>query len=300
MSTTIFCGYRLKSANLNKIQAVNESIKETITNLVQDRIYKLCVDSLIEYKLELIKHTNLDFWKFFEYCYDLDHQESVFVKKIFAEKLTLSSFFLQHLKMIELCSIHNLKFMLNYRANIFFKSHKNATYYIITGGLGIADELLSYNNDFSIIDGLDSYNYWNSTDKPDNISNREWTSRSKNWNCIFTYKPELEMNQLVIDPYQMYLRKESKANDKLFELIPDDHELLIKFYKKSVKSVYWDEFEKNGVPSRNISNLVADKINEEIDNGVHLNYADEAVAFGFTKDLMMDSLLNMKLSYPVI
>lgn len=300
MSTTIFSGYRLNSANLNKVQHVNEEIKKIITDLIQNNIYKLCVESLIDYKLESLTRPNLDFWYYFEHAYDLDHQESMLVKKFFSEKLSISSFFMQHLSMIELCSNHNLNFVLNYKASVFFKSHKNSTYYIISGGQGISDYLLSYNTDLSIIDGLNSYNYWTSTDQPDNISTREWNLRGKNWDHIFKYKPELEMNQFVISPSKINLKKESKENDKLFEMIPDDHELLIRFYKKTMKQIYWREFEENEISAVKIGSYVHDRFSEDINNGVHLTYTQKAIDAGFTKSLIMDSLLNMKLSSPVI
>lgn len=300
MSTTIFSGYRLNSANLNKVQQVNESAKEFIYDLIKEHIYKLCVNSLIDYKLELIRKPDLSFWDYFEHCYDLDHKESLFVKNIFSDKLTIGSFFHQHLQMIEICSNYNLDFMLNFRATVFFKSYKNATYYIINGGPGMAYDLLSYNTDLSFIKDLNSYNYWTSTDKPDDITDRAWNLRGKNWDKIFKYKPELEMNQFVIIPLKMYLKKEAESNDMLFKIIPDDHELLVKFYKKSKKSIYWDEFLENGVKSSDISDLVGNKIKEDINTGVHLDYTQKAIDAGFTRSLIMDSLLNMKLSYPVI
>jgi len=42
-----------------------------------------------------------------------------------------------------------------------------------------------YTNLIEQLDYVSDYSYWNNTDKPDNISEKEWNERRKNWNKIF-------------------------------------------------------------------------------------------------------------------
>lgn len=299
MSTTIFNGYKLDTVNLNLIQQVNDDLKAMISDLVERRIYALCVNSFIDYKLALLKNPELSFWDYFEYGYDVDHDESLFAKKIFSEKLRVSSFFVQHLDMIEICSTHNLNFALNFRANIFFKSYKNSTYYIMSGGPAIADDFFSHRTDFSKIDNLISYNYWDSTDKPDDISTLAWNTRRKNWDNVFKYKPELEMNQLVVSPLNMLvkiIKKDSKEKDKIFDLIPNDNELLIKFYKKIVTPIYFQE--EKAISDNNVWDRVDARLSDAIVRGFHHTYAQKAIDAGFTQKSVLDNLFDFKIFPP--
>jgi len=301
MSTTIFNGYKIDTVNLNRVQKVNDDLKDMISHLVETRIYELCISSFIDYKLTLIKHPNLSFWDYFETAYDADHEASLFVKKIFAEKLSTSSFFMQHLDMVEICSTHNLNFALNFKVNIFFKSYKNATYYIMAGGPAIANEFLSYRTDFSKVGNLMSYNYWDSTDKPDDISTRAWNIRKKNWDNVFKHKPELEMNQVVVSPLNMLIKiikKDSKEKDKIFDLIPNDNELLIKFYQKLLTPIYFEK-EKSISPD-NIWDRVDSRLATDIDQGVHHSYIQKAIDAGFSQQLIFNGIFDFKITVPTI
>lgn len=299
MSTTIFNGYKLDTVNLNRVQQVNDDLKTMISDLVERRIYALCVNSFIDYKLALLKNPDLSFWDYFEYGYDVDHDESLFAKKIFSEKLRVSSFFVQHLDMIEICSNHHLNFALNFRANIFFKSYKNSTYYIMSGGPAIANDFFSHRTDFSKIDNLISYNYWDSTDKPDDISTRAWNTRRKNWDNVFKYKPELEMNQLVVSPLNMLvkiIKKDSKEKDKIFDLIPNDNELLIKFYQKVVTPIYFQE--EKAISNNDVWDRVDARLADDIVKGIHHTYTQNAIDAGFTQQLVLDDLFEFKIFPP--
>lgn len=42
---------------------------------------------------------------------------------------------------------------------------------------------------FSSTEGVEEYGYWNNTDKPENISEKQWRKRQKDWDKVFTRNP---------------------------------------------------------------------------------------------------------------
>lgn len=55
--------------------------------------------------------------------------------------------------------------------------HKNKAYLIPYGETWIL-------NDFKLPEEVEEYPYWNNSDPPENVTNKQWEARSKNWDAV--------------------------------------------------------------------------------------------------------------------
>lgn len=111
-----------------------------------------------------------------------------------------------------------------------------------------------YINEFEKISFVKEYNYWNNTDKPDDISSQEWEERNRIWDLVFKYGysdrvgftidclPMSLINSMTYNnkkllEYPNNITKEKRANAIL------DKDAFIRKYTEENNLPYKDEYD---------------------------------------------------------
>lgn len=173
MSTKIYEAYRCSVKNLNEFLRI---MREHCFAKVQDRI-EILMPEVTQEKIR-------------EYYDEKDWEMSFdeFLNK--KEKYFRFRYVFNLACEASLSDVRDLFFCFDCSLNIWI--HKNKAYIIPYGEKWIY-------KDFLKPDGTEEYYYWNNSDRPDNITNRQWQSRAKNWQeiCLNNWNKSRLMHTII-------------------------------------------------------------------------------------------------------
>lgn len=299
MSTVICDAYRIKETNAEIIESINMKITEFMKLEIGNSINKLIAESFLDYRFYLMDHPDKSYWDAYD---DINlisggHDTGIF-KEFLRGKYTTPNFYHMHLHMIEEASSMNLNVTYNQRSTFYFKTVKGYTYYVLKG-CGHINKL--FREKYKTICGNDfkTYDYWNNTDGPSNISRKNWEQRSDDWDSVIS-RSYNEMNQKVILP----ISYEVNSPEKMSNFIPNDFSLLRRYFKTKMSDIYFiEELERQQQAGESKNNSRAmkytkTKIEEEFDSGRALDKFEYLKSVKFTHLDLLNSILFDKTSYP--
>jgi hypothetical protein len=122
---------------------------------------------------------------------------------------------------------------------VYFRSLGEYTYYIFTGN---SDILSDFRRDFEKLmpSNFETYDYWNNTDGPDDITYASWRGRGRKWDKVFKSRASDEMNKIEIDIQSYHMT----SYEKCIKYIPDDYELFKLYYNELKSEGYYSELLK--------------------------------------------------------
>lgn len=321
MSTSINNAYRLNTSNAKKVKIINQKLRELMklaqVNYMKRRImneasiyffYKLPFvvsgykeedkkeNSSLNHFLIGSEYNDIDILKF------IVDEMSKNKDKMYITEAMFSCF--------QKCSDMSISNTYNLNMDIYFIGHGNKTIYIISGKSDIRNEFFELLASSDIKDELTDYSYWNNTDRPDEVSAREWNSREKTWDEIFEGTNYMRDSMNTISVYLNYADSVHIQRRALFDYVPNEHfqfhYIFKEQYKRKLYKQYADEDKKN---------LQKDNDNEEfgkisscyfkasddtmalIESGEYLKFYDEYKDYLYSQDELYDLITKTKLSF---
>lgn len=270
MSTQIFNAYFYKGTNSLKIKNLNFQLKELIENKIfinlKNTVIKDCVKaidylSVNNYKLESINYENL-------------------IKQLINMNLftDLDKEKFPNLNDTDNLTFYKLMYLLklskeNYKYKIRFIPFGKNTYYKINlpKNLDIDEDLKKL--------GLYEFDYYDNTDKPENIKTSEWKFREKVWDNIFSNSPLIDNSMYSFYNEDFFIEFEDFKLNELIESINEDSVRLKYIYSKYLykKFDFISKLENNEDGSYKLSNYLYlldefhDELEKDILNSIHLN-----------------------------
>ncbi len=270
MSTQIFNAYFYKGTNSLKIKNLNFQLKELIENKIfinlKNTVIKDCVKtidylSVNNYKLESINYENL-------------------IKQLINMNLftDLDKEKFPNLNDTDNLTFYKLMYLLklskeNYKYKIRFIPFGKNTYYKINlpKNLDIEEDLKKL--------GLYEFDYYDNTDKPENIKTSEWKFREKVWDNIFSNSPLIDNSMYSFYNEDFFIEFEDFKLNELIESINEDSVRLKYIYSKYLykKFDFISKLENNEDGSCKLSNYLYlldefhDELEKDILNSIHLN-----------------------------
>lgn len=270
MSTQIFNAYFYKGTNSLKIKNLNFQLKELIENKIfinlKNTVIKDCVKaidylSVNNYKLESINYENL-------------------IKQLINMNLftDLDKEKFPNLNDTDNLTFYKLMYLLklskeNYKYKIRFIPFGKNTYYKINlpKNLDIEEDLKKL--------GLYEFDYYDNTDKPENIKTSEWKFREKVWNNIFSNSSCFDNSMYSFYNEDFEISFQDFKLNELIEFMNDD-ETRLKYiysrylYKKLDLISKVDKLENEYSKLSNYMNLIEefhDQVTDDISNLKHLD-----------------------------
>ncbi len=303
MSTVVSNAYKINTKDGEEIQEINDKIKAFFKKELLDVINKYIVDSYIDYKYYKKDNKRKSFWSFYEDSTRFNFNN--YSTSILIESLkSVSSFkdlgfYKLYIDIIDFAVRNNIPCDFNKKAICYFKTYKGNTYYHISGNGDIVKKFREeykniVSNDFTIFD------YWNNTDKPDNISDEEWENRESVWNNIIdrTYSGEFNEFTTTIESYNIY------SPDCIMKYIPSEYECLLRYHRELTEDNYFiDELNRQTYAGESKSNGKAgmyarSKIEEDINTGKIYEYVDSMKKDKLDFDSILKNIFKDGFNYP--
>lgn len=171
MSTKIYNAFRIKADSLDEAYQFLKNVSKPIVQSTEKAIAAKNLEEAIDTYFELIQG-NKDF-------YDSDSQKNIAFSD-YLNRTPLSLF--RSMELDRNSKDKKTKLEENHDASAVLYSEKvgNKTYYLCQF-FGSSEAL----NIFKKHPQLTDFNYWNNTDKEDNVSAKDWNTRKRVWDKIF-------------------------------------------------------------------------------------------------------------------
>jgi len=303
MSIQIHNAYRLKSSKSKDIETVNEKIRSLINKYQSKQIHIEAADTFVDYQLTYLafkdeskqtKEKTLSNYLNY-YLHMSDEKELNFLVSTLESRFGSRKDFVSiYGNMLDLIIKYDLSIKINPTVWVYFKTVGNYTYYMLwTRNSEIPNKFFADIDKIS--DKLESYNYWDNTDRPDDIGAAAWNRRGFIWNKIFDKCSKYSdcMNTIQMAPV---LYRQFKMENIINEL-PDDFELLKKFYnEQNIDIISKSEMKKEIQEQGSCSDMRAirlgeKKIRENIENGTFLTFKDKLFSRGYDRESLIKKLM---------
>lgn len=282
MSTCIANGYILETSNSKKVNKVNERLRVIFNQILRKQLVKNII-TMVSPAANYVYNSKSDcpvqdrFGSYYE-CFEAANYElkSEPLKLLIKNRMrqTEGSLFDLSKCIIECLSTQTNNNLYTVTSEkIYFKSVGKVTLYFFAVSAPIAEEFDRLNKRYNL---LKEYQYYDNTDKPDNVTTKAWKHRDHMWNRAL----EGKMNVSEIF-YNIPLKAEvyELDIDEVLPELPDEHDRLLNLYKKSRRAELSNKFKdeyiaKHGsnIPTSAYSNFFFDSceiVMEEIQNGVY-------------------------------
>lgn len=299
MSTVIYNAYRFKSNRASTVEKNNTLIREVLTKKLKSTIYKKMTDLFVEYKFHLMtfpnKQSNLDtIHEFLELSsYTTPKNQLKLLKDCINERVySDTKFYKLFIDMTTESTRFNLNNIFNHKITVFFRTVGEYTYYLFMSNMeGVLPE---FRDDFEsyMPTTFKTYDYWNNTDGPDDISWAAWSGRGNKWDKVFTHQPSKDMNKIEIEIESYFLTDYQNCID----FMPDDFSLFKIYYNEVKSEIYFAEiadkyFKETGKKSDGKTYRETNsRISQELADGSALILYPEFEASPYTRDKMLNSL----------
>lgn len=282
MSTCITNGYILETSNSKKVNKVNERLRIIFNQILKDTLVSNMVSimSPIANYTHNLKSDCADRPETYLECiqsrnHELQNKafELNIRQKFRNDEGTLFDFTKDTIQLMSKQNIQN-QYSLNSEA-IYFKSIGTVTLYFFAVSTAIAEQFQKINQRHHI---LKNYEYYDNTDKPDDVTTKAWKHREHTWNRVLGKSINVSdvMYNIPIKVDFYDLREE----DVVAEL-PDEAERLRSLYKRSRLNELCQsllaEYEKKIGSTASMSEYsniyfdAAEKVADEVKNGLYLN-----------------------------
>lgn len=299
MSTVIYNAYRFKSNRASTVEKNNTLIREVLTKKLKSTLYKKMTDLFIEYKFYFMRnpekqnelssiHSFLDLSS-----YDTPKQESEFLKELVNQRVySDTKFYKLFVEMTTESTKFNLSNNFNHKVTVYFRTIGEYTYYLFMSNM--SDVTFDFRNDFETYmpETFKTYDYWNNTDGPDDMTYAAWSGRGRKWDKVFKHKPSKDMNKFEIELESYYLTDYQNCIDS----IPDDYNLFKLYYDEIKSEIYFSEIteqylKETGKRSdgKTFRETVA-RIRQDFADGSALELYPEFEASPYTRDRLLTSL----------
>lgn len=175
MSTVIERFFILNTTSMEEIDRVNEIINKITIKLSKENAYKQIVDNFVKWENE--KEIKDLFADKYASISNID-LFTIIDEKHTNRKSTLPYFFYD---VYHLAEKYQSNCSLNLSTNIYFKTQGDKTFYRIWNNAFYNDLMKKVLKEVDLIE----YNYWDQTDRPDNISKKEWEKRRDEYEILF-------------------------------------------------------------------------------------------------------------------
>lgn len=298
MSTEISNAFILNSGNMRIVEEKNTELKNVLIKIQEQSLYKLINEKSLKYfqdykiQVDEKKHSFLNFIEGYDCIYSEDFLNIMSLKDNYDKTL------IQHIEStINTASKYEIETEYNLHVHIYFKTiNKNKTLYIIrTPNKKIFSEFKTLNHKLEMIK---EYNYWDSCDKPIELTYRQWNQRRKDWDIVFgksnVYREAMNTTMIGIP----YIREK-----KLFNYIASDLEIYthlfielmtVKFMQKEI-----EELKDKGLKhsDSNLYSKAIRKVRKMIEDGSFLDYKKELEPDLLTQEQLLDKALNEAIKY---
>jgi hypothetical protein len=299
MSTVIYNAYRFKSNRASTVEKNNTLIREVLTKKLKSTLYKKMTDLFIEYKFYLMRnpekqndlnsvHSFLDLSSF-----DTPKQQSSFLKDLINQRVySDTKFYKLFVEMTTESTRFNLNNNFNHKVTVYFRTLGEYTYYLFMSN--ISDVTFDFRNDFETYmpETFTTYDYWNNTDGPEDMTYAAWSGRGRKWDKVFKHKPSNEMNKIEIELENYSLMDYQNCIDS----ISDDYNLFKIYYDEIKSEIYFSEiteqyFKETGKRSdgKTFRETVA-RIRQDFADGSALELYPEFEDSPYTRDRILTSL----------
>lgn len=233
MSTSINNAYILNTSNSKKVNKVNERLRSIFKKLIYVETINKIVDivtPIANYQANeksdfLNRHNNyLDYLQASHYELKNDIFTAIARKGIYPTS-TLFDFAKKSIELIHTYNIHCP--LLNVHNHIYFKSIGNVTLYYFSMSNHSIREFDFMNKTLNI---LKSYDYYDNTDRPDDVTEKAWNHRRHTWDRVLGKSHNLRDVMYSIDLKIDYY--DIKETD-IIKYCPDEHARLVSIYKRS-------------------------------------------------------------------
>lgn len=235
MSTVIVGGYILRTSNSKKVEAVNMRLRELFSTLAKENAYTVLADLIsvtanyyANPKVNHVKYkdskTFLDFLA--NHVYELKdplpiaayNHHSKYNNNLFDAGFSIIRAFTNN----NLDSSYNLS-----RHKIYFKTSGKNTVYFFAMNSELINAFNRINDNEHI---LESFDYWDNTDQPEDVNKTQWSFRRKVWNGILGKKHSVSdvMNNIPI-----HLSLDEIRREHVIPYLHDEHSRLKSIYKKT-------------------------------------------------------------------
>lgn len=281
MSTCISNGYILETSNSKKVNKVNERLRLIFNQILKDTLVSNMVSimsPIANYTCNLKSDCAERHDSYLECIQSKNHElqntafETSVRHKFRNDEGTLFDFTKD---VIELMSNQNIysQYSLN-SEKIYFKTVGHVTLYFFAVSNAVAEQFEKINQRHNI---LKKYEYYDNTDKPDEVTTKAWEHRRHTWNRVLGHSmnvSEVMYNiPIKVDFYDI-------REDTVMAELPDEAERLRSVYKRSrlneICQAQLAEYEvKHGAAPAmseysNIYFEAAETVAEEIKQGVYL------------------------------
>jgi hypothetical protein len=271
MSTQIFDAYVYKGTNSLKIKKLNFQLRELIESKILLHLKKVVIKDCIKV---------IDYFSVNGHDLKASNYED-FVEKLIKMNLftSLDQEKLPHFHFTDNLSFYKVMYNFktakeNYKYKIRFISLGKNTYYKLN-----LPKNLDIESDLEKL-GLYEFDYYNNTDKPENIKNSEWNFRKKVWNNIFSNSSCFDNSMYSFYNEDFEISFQDFKLNELIEFMNDD-ETRLKYiysrylYKKLDLISKVDKLENEYSKLSNYMNLIEefhDQVTDDISNLKHLDF----------------------------
>lgn len=234
MSTCIVNGYILETSNSKKVTKVNERLR-VIFNQILKKVLVTNIVSIVSpianYKYNLKSDCEERHESYLECIQATNHElnnkafETNVRHKFRNDKGSLFVFSRDIIDLMSTQNIHNMHSVQNEK--IYFKTVGNVTLYFFAVSTTVAEEFERINNHHQI---LKKYEYYDNTDKPDDVTSKSWNHRRHTWNRVLGKSFNASEAMYGI-PVKVNFYEISEAD--LIAELPDENTRLCSIYKRS-------------------------------------------------------------------
>lgn len=304
MSTVINHAYRFKSNRASTVEKTNTVLRKAIEEMLKDSLYSRAVDLFLDYKFYLINLKNplntVENFNEFQITsnYETPKEQFDFLTNLVNRYVySGTKFYKLFAELTSEATKYNLTTKLNHKVTIYFRTVGEYTYYIFFSQDGNLLNKIRREFETFMPESFTTYDYWNNTDGPEEISYGAWRGRGNKWDKVFRSRPSDDMNKMEIEFQSYHLRDYEKS----INYIPDDYSLF-KLYYNEVKSEKYFEEELNIMlketgqrsDSKIYRNTVR-RIRAELEDGTALKDYSEFLQSDFTRDKILESMFYEKM-----
>ena len=305
MSKHIYDAFIVKSNNYQDINTTHLKIRQFVEDLQIHYISKMIAEMTLNYfqsyRIEYPeKITFLEFLGNY-YSFHLNYIDKELLEKIIHINIPAKRTFIKCMfKLFKTMSLYNIGNRFNFDINVYYKVlENNTTVYIIRTKEPLGSELLNKFRTHAIDLGLQNYNYWDHTDKPNDITEEEWSNRALFWNNIPNVNRNMDldsiMNLINIKPNYSKI-----DNTTIINYLPNDLEIYSSVFKENMRNKLINE-EKQNNPTKSTKyimrwvRLAEKKTESMIKDSSYLEYYTE-----YSKDLLQKEDLVQLLFHDII
>lgn len=316
MSTTIYEGYRIPLSNHSKIEKANKRIRALVKKAqftyLEEKIASIASKYFyyyIPFKAEKISEDIIESKKslksYFLHNIIFDKEELEYISSKMSPYP--ETFFNSMLKVINRTIDTGFNTDLNPTVTVYYVVHGKQTVYYLSGNTQVISIFKKMNEQEKL---LEDFCYYNNTDKPDNVTTKEWNFRRRVWDNILKESSYLSdaMNCIRIFPNLTEVYSKI-TRENIIENLPSsevqfryvfiqEHSAVLYSEKLNELNLSKDELAKQDI-SFFTSNYTESMFQSRdmVEDGTYLNHYDEYKEYILEKDELVQMIFSDKVPF---